>query len=66
MRFLGLSVVSIEEQFRRMLFNVIARNNDDHAKSIAFLMDKNGSWSLSPAFDFIILTACEPPVTRFP
>ncbi len=40
-----------EEQFRRMVFNVLARNQDDHVKNVAFLMDKNGSWSLSPAFD---------------
>jgi len=41
----------IEEQFRRMVFNVIARNQDDHVKNIAFLMDKQGRWSLAPAFD---------------
>jgi serine/threonine-protein kinase HipA len=40
-----------EQQFRRMIFNVIARNQDDHVKNIAFLMDKSGAWSLSPAFD---------------
>lgn len=34
-----------------MVFNVIARNQDDHVKNIAFLMDKSGAWSLSPAFD---------------
>ncbi len=34
-----------------MVFNVIARNQDDHVKNIAFLMDKQGQWSLSPAFD---------------
>lgn len=48
---LDLPMRSIEEQFRRMLFNVVARNQDDHVKNIAFLMDKSGSWSLSPAFD---------------
>jgi serine/threonine-protein kinase HipA len=42
---------SREQQFRRMLFNVVARNQDDHVKNIAFLMDKAGVWSLSPAFD---------------
>mgnify|MGYP003394651523 FL=1 len=42
---------AIEEQFRRMVFNVVARNQDDHVKNIAFLMDKSGQWSLSPAFD---------------
>jgi serine/threonine-protein kinase HipA len=42
---------SIEEQFRRMAFNIIGRNQDDHVKNIAFLMDRSGTWSLSPAFD---------------
>ncbi|TVQ30912.1 MAG: type II toxin-antitoxin system HipA family toxin [Phycisphaeraceae bacterium] len=53
MRRLGLSMDEIEEQFRRMVFNVVARNQDDHVKNIAFLMDKQGRWSLSPAFDII-------------
>jgi len=35
----------------RMAFNIIGRNQDDHVKNIAFLMDKSGNWSLSPAFD---------------
>ena len=48
---LGLSMHAREQQFRRMIFNVIARNQDDHVKNIAFLMDKAGAWSLSPAFD---------------
>jgi serine/threonine-protein kinase HipA len=42
---------SIEELFRRMVFNIIARNQDDHVKNIAFLMDKTGRWFLAPAFD---------------
>ncbi len=50
-RQLGLPMGTIEEQFRRMVFNVLARNQDDHVKNIAFLMDKAGRWSLSPAFD---------------
>ena len=48
---LGLPMEAIEQQFRRMAFNVIARNQDDHVKNIAFLMDRSGDWSLSPAFD---------------
>ena len=48
---LGLPMSAVEEQFRRMAFNIIARNQDDHVKNIAFLMDKSGKWSLSPAFD---------------
>lgn len=50
-RRLGLSMDAVEEQFRRMVFNVVARNQDDHVKNVAFLMDKGGAWSLSPAFD---------------
>lgn len=50
-RQLGLPMAAVEEMFRRMVFNVIARNQDDHVKNIAFLMDKNGSWALAPAFD---------------
>ena len=34
-----------------MTFNIVARNQDDHVKNIAFLMDKAGHWSLAPAFD---------------
>lgn len=51
MRQLQLPMSSIEQQFMRMAFNVIARNQDDHVKNIAFLMDKRGAWSLSPAYD---------------
>jgi serine/threonine-protein kinase HipA len=50
-RRLGLGMAAIEEQFRRMVFNVLARNQDDHVKNIAFLMDRRGRWSLAPAFD---------------
>lgn len=51
MRQLGLPTAAVEEQFRRMVFNIVARNQDDHVKNIAFLMDKQGAWSLAPAFD---------------
>jgi len=44
-------MAAVEEQFRRMAFNVVARNQDDHVKNIAFLMTKAGEWSLAPAFD---------------
>jgi serine/threonine-protein kinase HipA len=50
-RRLGLPMAAVEEQFRRMVFNIVARNQDDHVKNIAFLMDRSGTWSLSPAFD---------------
>ena len=39
------------KMFRNMVFNVYARNRDDHAKNHAFLMDGNGRWSLAPAYD---------------
>ena len=51
MRDLGLGRDAVEQQFRRMVFNIVARNQDDHVKNIAFLMDRKGEWSLSPAFD---------------
>jgi serine/threonine-protein kinase HipA len=51
MRQLQLPMQAIEQQFRRMAFNIVARNQDDHVKNLAFLMNKSGEWSLSPAFD---------------
>lgn len=50
-RQLDMPMEAVEEQFRRMTFNIVARNQDDHVKNIAFLMDREGRWSLSPAFD---------------
>ncbi len=41
----------IEELFKRMVLNILCSNFDDHAKNFAYLMDKNGKWSLSPAYD---------------
>lgn len=51
LRMLRLPAADISELFRRMVFNVVARNHDDHAKNHSFLMDKNGKWSLAPAYD---------------
>ena len=51
MRELDLGPEAIEQQFRRMVFNIVARNQDDHVKNIAFLMDRRGQWSLAPAYD---------------
>jgi len=48
---LNLGAGAAEQLYRRMLLNVIGRNQDDHVKNIAFLMDQSGKWSLSPAFD---------------
>ena len=52
-RRLALPATDNEELFRRMTFNVIARNQDDHTKNIAYLMNQAGEWSLAPAFDVI-------------
>ena len=51
MRRLRLSKAEATEQYRRMLFNIIARNQDDHTKNISFLMNSKGKWQLSPAYD---------------
>ena len=51
MRRLRLPYSQAEEMFLRMVFNVVIRNQDDHTKNISFLMDKNGKWRLSPAYD---------------
>ncbi len=51
MRRLRLSYSDAEQMFRRMVFNVVARNRDDHTKNISFLMERKGKWSLSPAYD---------------
>ncbi len=48
---IGLGQKESEELYRRMVFNVGARNHDDHVKNISFLMDKAGQWHLSPAYD---------------
>lgn len=53
MRKLRLSKAEAAEQYRRMVFNIIARNQDDHTKNIAFLMTPDGQWKLSPAYDVI-------------
>jgi serine/threonine-protein kinase HipA len=51
MRKLNLSQSEIEQQFKRMVFNVMSKNLDDHTKNISFLMNDIGKWSLSPAYD---------------
>ncbi|MDR1980830.1 MAG: type II toxin-antitoxin system HipA family toxin [Tannerellaceae bacterium] len=51
MRTLRLPYAEAEQAYRRMVFNVVARNQDDHTKNISFLMDKDGKWRLSPAYD---------------
>lgn len=51
MRSLLLPYTDAEQMYRRMVFNVMARNCDDHTKNVAFLMDQTGQWKLAPAFD---------------
>lgn len=51
MKRLSLPYYQFEQQYRRTLFNVIARNHDDHVKNFSFLMDKEGKWKISPAYD---------------
>jgi serine/threonine-protein kinase HipA len=51
MRTLRLPYTAAEQFFRRMVFNVVARNQDDHTKNISFLMDLAGQWRLAPAYD---------------
>ncbi|MBB1202789.1 type II toxin-antitoxin system HipA family toxin [Enterobacteriaceae bacterium 89] len=50
-RQLGLSVKEHEQIFRRMVFNVVARNHDDHTKNTAFYVDDSFRWALAPAYD---------------
>jgi serine/threonine-protein kinase HipA len=51
MRQLHLSKAAAIQQYTRMIFNVLARNQDDHTKNIAYLMGPDGEWHLSPAYD---------------
>lgn len=51
MRSMLLPYTDAEQLYRRMVFNVMARNCDDHTKNFAFMMDKAGRWKLAPAFD---------------
>lgn len=50
---LNLGYPAVREMFRRMVFNVLARNQDDHTRNIAFLMEADGKWRLAPAFDVV-------------
>ncbi len=51
MQKLRLKQSDVEQFYRRMAFNILAQNRDDHVKNISFLMDKSGTWRLSPAYD---------------
>lgn len=51
MRQLNMSQSAIEEQFRRIVFNVVGCNQDDHVKNFGFMMDRQGNWDITPAYD---------------
>ncbi len=51
MRELEISQSDIEEQFRRVVFNLVGCNQDDHVKNFAFMMDRQGNWHIAPAYD---------------
>lgn len=51
MQELGITYKEIEQFYRRMVFNCLAVNQDDHVKNVSFIMDRNGKWKLSPAYD---------------
>ena len=65
-RKMRLSELDSEEVFRRLVFNVLANNTDDHNKNFSFLMDEQGRWRLSPAYDltYIFNTGGFLPETR--
>ena len=52
-RKINLTANEQAQQFRRMVFNVLAANVDDHAKNFSFIMNEEGEWRLSPAYDMI-------------
>ena len=51
MKRLGMPKAEIEQQYRRVVFNLVGCNQDDHVKNTAFLMDRQGQWRLTPAYD---------------
>ncbi|NTU70963.1 MAG: type II toxin-antitoxin system HipA family toxin [Coriobacteriia bacterium] len=50
-RELGLGAEDAMQLFRRMVFNVVARNHDDHSKNVSFMLDDTNTWRLAPAYD---------------
>ena len=50
-RRMTLSEAAVDDMYRRMVFNVLAHNRDDHANQYAYLMDEHGTWTIAPAFD---------------
>ena len=56
MRQMNLPYPEQEELYRRMMFNVMSRNHDDHIKNFSFLMERNGTWHITPAYDMTFTT----------
>lgn len=50
-RRLGMGPIELSQAFRRMVFNVVAMNRDDHTKNVGFLLGEGGTWNLAPAYD---------------
>lgn len=55
-RLLNIPAIEISEQYRRMVFNVIAANVDDHIKNFSFMMDEKAAWHITPAYDLTFTT----------
>ncbi len=51
--YLTQSAAAVEQMFRRMVFNVLIENKDDHAKNFSFIANEDGSWQLAPAYDLL-------------
>ena len=51
MKRLRVPAASMEQQFRRVVFNLVGCNHEDHVKNFAFLMDRRGRWDIAPAYD---------------
>lgn len=49
--YLTKDIRQCEIQFRNAVFNVLSHNRDDHSKNFSFLMDQQGNWTVSPAYD---------------
>jgi serine/threonine-protein kinase HipA len=53
---IGCTAKDIEDLYKRMIFNILANNHDDHVKNFSFLMDSDGNWQPSPAYDVTYIT----------
>ena len=64
-RKLNLSAEEQSQQYRRMVFNVLAENVDDHTKNFSFVMYPNGEWHISPAYDIVFSADPDSPFYRY-